>query len=298
MSFTMRCRWESYAACFAVFGKQTIDCSSCLSEVSRAAAFQRVESAPRRSVFKSSVRRLIENQDVTLMVEDFQRRVTELRFVEGIEKVEHVDYATGDEFWVRFNRPLDLKELRDIAGKHGAALVKFGGLPSKLPRPLAEILWDGVGHVITKKIGGWSKFTASLGFEPDGIAKIATDAHGPYQIFIATQEEGVQILYEYLGVEYVAPAKPVAPPPKAPTVAVAKTTPPAPKPPPATPAPVASKPQSSTQPAQTAPASTPQPIPASEPAPPKGQYRPHAWGQALTTSETKSASPKDEKKEQ
>jgi hypothetical protein len=164
------------------------------------------------------------------MVDDFQRRLVELRFVDGVEKVEHVPYLNGDEFWVRFNRRLDTKKIEEIAKKHGATVVKFGGLPSKLPRPLAELLWDGVGQVIVKKIGGWTKFTASLGFEPDGIAKIASDAHGPYQIFIATQEEGVQILYEYLGLKYIPPALPPRPaaPAKPPVVKPAIPAPAAP----------------------------------------------------------------------
>jgi len=167
------------------------------------------------------------------MIGDFQRRLFELRFVDGIEKVEHVPYPSDDEFWVRFNRRLDIKKLEELAKKHGATLVKFGGLPSKLPRPLAELLWDGISYVIAKKISGWEKFTAALGFEPDGIAKIAADAHGPYQIFIATQEEGLQILYEYLGLKYVPPAppppKPVAPA-KPPVQPAAKPVTPAPKP--------------------------------------------------------------------
>jgi hypothetical protein len=167
------------------------------------------------------------------MIADFQKRVLELRFVDGIEKVEHVPYPSDDEFWVRFNRPLDIKKLEEIARKHGATMVKFGGLPAKLPRHLAELLWDGVSYVIAKKITGWGKLTASLGFEPDGIAKIAVDAHGPYQIFIATQEEGVQILYEYLGLKYVPPPppppKPVAPA-KPPVQAAAKPATPPPKP--------------------------------------------------------------------
>ena len=167
------------------------------------------------------------------MVGDFQRRVLELRFVDGIEKVEHVPYPSNDEFWVRFNRHLDMKKLEELAKKHGATLVKFGGLPAKLPRPLAEILWDGVSYVIAKNIGGWTKFTASLGFEPDGIAKIAADSHGPYQIFIATQEEGVQILYEYLGLKYVPPSPPPpkpAAPTKPPLPPATKPAMPAPKP--------------------------------------------------------------------
>jgi len=226
------------------------------------------------------------------MVGDLQRRLVELRFVDGIEKVEHVPYPAGDQFWVRFNRKLDFGKFDDISKKHGYIMVSFASLPSKLPRPIAEILWNGVSHVITKNLSGWSKFTASFGFEPDGIAEIATDLHGPYEIFIATQEEGVQILYEYLGLKYTAPAPPTkaVAPPKAPTPApVSKPASPAPRPvaPPVTsvPAPATAKPaQAGPPPAQPTPA-TPQTIP-------KGQYRPHAWGQLLTSSEPKPAQQK------
>ena len=215
------------------------------------------------------------------MIAGLQQRVNELRFVDGVEKVEHVPYPTEDEFWVRFSRYLDLRAMQDITRKHGLVMLKFGGLPSKLPRKLSELLWDGVNYVITKNIGGWSKFTASLGFEPESIAKIATDAHGPYEIYIATQEEGIQILYEYLGLKYAAPAPPPTPvaTPKPPTQAAVKPTTPSQRPvapttpAPATPAPTA-KPTPAPRPAQPV-TLTPQSIP-------KGQYRPRAWGQKLT----------------
>jgi len=194
------------------------------------------------------------------MVADFQRRVVELRFIDGVEKVEHVPYATGDQFWVRLNRPLDRRRIEDIAKKHGMALVKFGGLPSKLPRPLAELLWDGVAYVISRGMSGWAKFFVSLGFEPEGVAKIVKDAHGPYQIFIATQEEGVQILYEYLGLKYTPPApppKPVATP--KPTVSVAV------KPVPQTPSPSS---------VGTPPKATPSTPPAASPPKPEEEIPP------------------------
>lgn len=149
------------------------------------------------------------------MVADLERRVDELRFVDGIEKVEHVPYETGDQFWVRFNQPLDLMKLDEIVRKHGLIMIKFASLPSHLPRGLAEMLSDGVTHIITKRISGWSKFTSKLGFEPDGIAKLAIDLHGPYIIFMTTDEQGIQLLYEYLGLNYVPPAPP-APKPAAP----------------------------------------------------------------------------------
>jgi len=157
------------------------------------------------------------------MVADLERRATELRFVAGIEKVEHVPYEQGDQFWVRFNQPLDFGKFEDIAKKHGYIMVKFASILSKLPRGIRELLWDGITHVIAKEISGWSTFISNLGFEPDGIAKLAVDLHGPYQIFIATEEEGIPLLYEYLDLKYIPPAPP-APKPAAPV------TPPAAKP--------------------------------------------------------------------
>ncbi|MGA3297266.1 MAG: hypothetical protein ABSD41_07420 [Candidatus Bathyarchaeia archaeon] len=183
-----------------------------------------------------------------------ERRSAELRFIDGIEKVEHVPFSTGDQFWVRFNRPIDLKRLQGVVRSNGCKLIKFGGLPSKLPRKLSEVLWSGVTHVIVKKGGGFEKFTSMLGFEPVGIAKIVTDLHGPYQIFIATDEDGVHVLYDYLGLKYVPPAPPppkAAPPPKPPTPAAKPpSTPPPPAPAPQVPA-APAKPATVTAPPST-----------------------------------------------
>jgi len=184
------------------------------------------------------------------VIAELERRIDELRFRDGVEKVEHVPYQSGDQFWVRFNRPLDLTKLDDIVKKHGYCTVPFAGLPSKLPRGLSELLWDGITHVITKKINGWSKLISKVGFEPEGIAKLAGDLHGPYWIFIATNEEGIQLLYEYLGAKYVPPTPP-PPKPVAPAKPVASTV--AKPAQPATPKPAApaGSPTAPAQPAQT-----------------------------------------------
>jgi hypothetical protein len=197
-----------------------------------------------------------------------QTRLNELRFVDGIEKVEHVPYPTGDQFWVRFNRHIDFKKINELAKKRGYTMMKFGGLPSKLPGRLVEVLWDGVNHVIAKNPNVLVKLTASLGIEPDGVAKIATDLHGPYQIFMAMNEEGIQLLYDYLGLKYVPPPppppKPVVPakpaiPAAKPSVLAPPTTVPRPVPPAATP-PVPKPASPSTTPPPTVPSTTPQTI--------------------------------------
>ena len=193
------------------------------------------------------------------MIADLGRRVNELRFLDGIEKAEHVPYPTGDEFWVRFNRPLDMSRLLEVLAKYNLQLVKFGALPSKLPRKLGEILWDGVTHVVVKRINFMGLLTSFLGFEPEGVAKIAKDLHSSYPIFIAKNEEGMKLLYDYLGIKYVPPAppppKPVAPaipaatPAAKPPVAQKPTTPgttPPPQAKPAQPSPLVQAPSGTT----------------------------------------------------
>ena len=193
------------------------------------------------------------------MIGDLDRRVTELRFLEGIEKVEHVPYPTGDQFWVRFNHPLDINTLEGLVKKHNYVLVKFASLPSKLPRAVAEILWDGVTYVVAKEISGLSKLTSFLGLEPEGIAKIAHDLHGPYEIFIATEEGGIQLLYEYLGLPYVPPAPPKPVAPAKPPVPAAPVKPAAPAA--ARPIPTTLQPATPASPTPANPTSKPSPPP-------------------------------------
>ena len=152
-------------------------------------------------------------------------------------------------------------------------MVRFASLPSKLPRGLAEILWNGVAYVIVRKISQLEKLKASVGFEPEGIAKIAYDLHGPYQIFMATTEEGLKVLYDYVGVKYAAPVLPPKPisPAKAPIPGVAKPVPPAvarpvtpTTPGPAVTPPTAVKPPTPQSTALSPPKSTPMSVPTGE----------------------------------
>jgi hypothetical protein len=247
------------------------------------------------------------------MVSDLERRVDELRFLEGIEKAEHVPYPTGDEFWVHFERPLDMARLLETVNKHNLQLVRFGALPSKLPRRIAEMLWDGVMYVILKSIGFAGLLKAFLGIEPDGVAKIARDLHSSDQIFIAKNEEGIEVLYDYLDMKYVPPTPtlpkattPTKPVPAKPTptpsrVTATATAPPTdvaaqvkpPSTPPVQPSkqePIAASLPSTVerQPAQTqtGQAAVSEEKQEKKPAP-SGQYKPHAWGSKITTQSEK-----------
>ena len=153
-----------------------------------------------------------------------ENSLTQIRFIAGVEKVEHVRFSTADQLWVRFNSPIDMQKLERVVSEKGFRLIKFGGLLAKLPRGLSEVLWDGVTHIMVKEISDWGRLTSLVGFEPDGIAKIAIDLHGSNQIFIALNEAGIQLLFDYLGVKYIPPSKPAVAPLKA-TAPLPKSSP-------------------------------------------------------------------------
>jgi len=214
--------------------------------------------------------------------------------LDGVEKVEHVPYPSGDEFWVRFNRPIDMHKLGEVLGKGRYELVKFGSIPSKLPSKLGELLWNGVSYVIVKKIAFLGLLASLFGFQPDGVATIAQDAHSSQPIFITSNEEGVRILYDYLGIKYTAP-QPLRPsaPSSAGTQASQKPVAQVVRPPQTSASqPVQAQPQprptitpSSSAGAQKKPETAPatatlageQQQEASKP----GTYRPHAWGKKV-----------------
>ena len=142
---------------------------------------------------------------------DEERRINEIRYVDGIEKAEHVQFPDRDEFWVRFTQSMNLRRLTRVANGYHYEVVKFGGLPSFLPSRLGELLWDGVSYVILRRIGFRGLFASLLGSEPDGVAKVVKDLHSSQDIFITSNEEGVKILYAYLGLNYSTPTPPQRP---------------------------------------------------------------------------------------
>ena len=157
------------------------------------------------------------------MVGDEERRINELRFVAGVEKAEHVQFPDRDEFWVRFIDPIDLRRLVRVANEYHYEVVKFGGLPSKLPSRLGELLWNGVSYVIVRRIGFRGLLASFLGSEPEGVAKVVKDLSSSQDIFVTSSEDGIEVLYAYLGLSYSPPN----PAPRAPaTVKPAAQAPP------------------------------------------------------------------------
>ena len=182
------------------------------------------------------------------MVEDVERRINELRFLDGVEKVEHVPYSDRDEFWVRFNHTIDLRKLAKVVSEHRYELVKFGSFPSKLPGKLDGLMWNGVAYVILRRIGFVGLLAAFFGSEPQGVAKIVKDLQTSQPIFVTTNEEGVRILYDYLGLKYTPPAPATPLKTGAPAKAVTQS--------PAKPAPSRPSVAATAQPQTTKPAST------------------------------------------
>ncbi len=174
--------------------------------------------------------------------------------------------SSGPQLWVQFKDKMNKGELKKIAHKHGYRVVGFGAVPSKLPRGLGEMLWNGVTHIITKEHSSLSGLMGLIGFEPKGVAKVARHLHGPNDIYITDSEEGYKILCEYLGIKYEPPPPPPTPPKPAATPAKPATPASTTKPPPATP---------SAAPAQAkAPAPTPtlaQQTTPPQPKPPENQ---------------------------
>ena len=119
-----------------------------------------------------------------------------------------------------------------MVSEHHYELVKFGSFPSKLPSKLDGLVWNGVAYVILRRIGFIGLLAAFFGSEPQGVAKIVKDLQTSQPIFVTTNEEGVKILYDYVGLEYTPPV-PATPlktgvPTKPATQLPAKPTPPRP----------------------------------------------------------------------
>jgi hypothetical protein len=211
--------------------------------------------------------------------------VSILRAEPIVRRVEYVKYPQGNEYWVTFreDRRLDMRRFERIVNKHDYRIIRFGGLPSKLPKGFSELLWNGVTHVVVKEISGLDKLKAVLGFEPEGIARIAEWGHGHYQIFGAGTWEGLKILFDYLDLEM--PMPPPAPAPPKPAAA-----PPRPAPGSAArpPAPAQTQPAPATPPGQ---AQTARPMPSStSPAPKTPRLSPTSQGSQATPEQTKETS--------
>jgi hypothetical protein len=130
------------------------------------------------------------------MIADPESLAPELRLLRGVKDVEIVGFPSGKELWVVLRDPIDTDGLQRASSRLGYAVVKSGSLPSKLPRSLAEMIWDGVTHVVTRHPHGWKKLISTLGSRP--VAEIARDLATGDTIYQINDSDGLAILREYL----------------------------------------------------------------------------------------------------
>jgi hypothetical protein len=74
-------------------------------------------------------------------------------------------------------------------------VVKVGSLPSKLPRSLAELIWDGVTYVVTKDRQPWKP---KFGPDSNSVAKIVRDLATGDTVYRANDDAGLKVLRDYL----------------------------------------------------------------------------------------------------
>lgn len=132
----------------------------------------------------------------TFMITDPESLVPELRRLRGVKDVEIVGFPSGKELWAVLSDPIDTDALRKVSASLGYAVVKSGSLPSKLPRSLAEMIWDGTTHIVTKHPHGWKKLISTLGSRP--VVKIARDLVTGDTFYHINDSDGLAILREYL----------------------------------------------------------------------------------------------------
>ena len=124
------------------------------------------------------------------MINDPEPIASVLRSVPGVKDVDIVQFPSGKELWIVLRDPVNVDKLRKASGSLGYRVAKRGSLISKLPRSLAEMVWDGLTYVI---IGD----TLATGKQAS-VARIMKDLVTGDIIYYAIDSDGLGILQEYL----------------------------------------------------------------------------------------------------
>ena len=130
------------------------------------------------------------------MITDPESLVPELRRLRGVKDVEIVGFPSRKELWVVLKDPIDSDSLQKASASLGYAVLRSGSLASKLPRSLAEMIWDGTTHIVTKHPHGWRKLISTLGLQP--VVKITRDLATGDTVCDVNDNDGLAILREYL----------------------------------------------------------------------------------------------------
>jgi len=130
------------------------------------------------------------------MIPDPETLVPTLRSTTGVKDVDIVQFSARKELWVMLERPIDDERLRKAAEDSGYKVARVGSFASRLPRSLAEMIWDGVTHVVTRHPHGWKRLWSALGTAP--AAQVARNLATEETICRVNDSDGLKILQEYL----------------------------------------------------------------------------------------------------
>jgi len=124
------------------------------------------------------------------MTGDPESVASALRPLSGIKDVDIVQFPSGKELWVVLRGPIDLDRLRKTSESLGYIVARRGSWVSKLPRSLAEMIWDGVMYVVTRHthVPGKQEF----------VARVMKDLATGDTVYDAVEGDGLKILQEYL----------------------------------------------------------------------------------------------------
>jgi hypothetical protein len=124
------------------------------------------------------------------MIGDPESVASALRSLSGIKDVDIVLFPSGKELWVVLRDPINLDRLRKTSESLGYIVARRGSWVSKLPRSLAEMIWDGVMYVVTEH----THVPGKQGF----AARIMKDLATGDTIYHTVESDGLKILQEYL----------------------------------------------------------------------------------------------------
>lgn len=124
------------------------------------------------------------------MISDPESAASALRFQPGVRDVDILHFPPNKALWIVLKDPVNLDRLRIVSERFGYIVARRGRMVSKLPRSLAEMLWDGVTYVITKHthVPGRHEFAA----------RIMKDLVTGDTVYHAIDGDGLEILQEYL----------------------------------------------------------------------------------------------------
>jgi len=124
------------------------------------------------------------------MISDPESIATELRPLSGVKDVDIVEFQSGKELWIVLREPVNLNRLRGASESLGYIVERQGSWVSKLPRSLAEMIWDGVTYVVTKHTHVPGKH--------EYAARVMKDLATGDTIYHIMATDGLEILKEYL----------------------------------------------------------------------------------------------------